>query len=335
MALRIGLCSLDHGHAFSYLDCLRNMPDVDCVGIWDEQPERHAERLGRSDTPFRMDLDDLLRQDLDGLIVGSANAHHRAHVEAAAGRVSGILCEKPISVSERDASAMLEVCRETSTSLQIAFHVRFAPAVADAKAILDRGELGTALSAACTNHGSMPGSWFIDERLSGGGAVIDHTVHVIDLLRWFWNTEVTEVFAEIGEGLLHPGLGIDDAGLISFQLANGMYGTLDTSWSRKPGHRAWGNVTLEIVGTDGTLAVDAFGQALTVTTEAAGRTRLQTWGARPAMGLMRDFVGMLRTGREPSISGWDGLQALRVALAAYESARIWKPVTLAHEAEGT
>ena len=116
--------------------------------------------------------------------------------------------------------------------LQIAFPVRFHPVFVELKQVLDRGDLGRILSVECTNHGSMPGGWFIDSELSGGGAVIDHTVHVIDLLRWFWGAEVTEVFAEVGDSLVHPGLGIDDAGMLSFTLANGVYGTLDTSWSR-------------------------------------------------------------------------------------------------------
>ena len=67
----------------------------------------------------------------------------------------------------------------------------------------------------------MPGGWFVDPALSGGGAVLDHTVHVIDVLRWLWGVEVTEIYAEIGDSLLHPGLGIDDAGLLSFTLSNG------------------------------------------------------------------------------------------------------------------
>ena len=51
---------------------------------------------------------------------------------------------------------------------------------------LDTGVLGDIYSVKSTNHGSMPGRWFADPKLAGGGAVLDHTVHVIDLLRWFW-----------------------------------------------------------------------------------------------------------------------------------------------------
>lgn len=90
----------------------------------------------------------------------------------------------------------IDVCAAHSTRLQIAFPVRFSPPVQQLKAILDKDTLGRIYSVKTTNHGSMPGGWFVDKGLAGGGAVMDHTVHVIDLLRWFWNTKVTEVYAE-------------------------------------------------------------------------------------------------------------------------------------------
>ena len=63
-----------------------------------------------------------------------------------------------------------------------------------------------------------------------------------------------------------------------------------------------------------------------------GRGRVG-WGSDPDLGLMRDFVEMITTGREPSIAGYDGLKALEVALGAYLSASRGEPVALplAHE----
>ncbi len=328
MTLRIGMCSHAHPHANSYLSCLQGMADIAVAGVWDEDPERRHRIAHAFGIAPCTDLDTLLDCTLDALVICSANAHHSQHVEAAAGRVAHILCEKPIATTAEDARAMIDICRATGTRLQIAFPVRFAPAVREAKRMLEEERLGRVYSAACTNHGSMPGNWFVDAVQAGGGAVIDHTVHVIDLLRWFWQTEVTEVYAEIGWSLLHPDLGIDDTGLLSFQLANGVYGTLDTSWSRPPGHYTWGNVTMELVGAEGVLSVDAFRQHLTLTPTTLGRTVWQPWGESPDQGLLDDFIDMIRTDRAPSISGEDGLQALQVALAAYESARTGLPVSL-------
>ncbi len=328
MTLRIGMCSHAHPHANAYLSCLQGMDDIQVAGAWDDDPARLHRIVDDFGVEPFASLDALLDCRLDAVVICSANVHHRQHVEAAAGKVAYILCEKPIATTEEDARAMIEVCQATGTRLQIAFPVRFTPAVRAAKEMLAEKHLGQVYSVACTNQGSMPGGWFVDSPQSGGGAVIDHTVHVIDVLRWFWQTEVTEVYAEIGWSLLHPHLGIDDTGLLSFQLANGVYGTLDTSWSRPPGYYTWGNVTMELVGADGVLSVDAFRQHLTLTRTALGRTRWQPWGASPDQGLLDDFTDMIRQQRAPSIAGEDGLKALQVALAAYESARTGLPVSL-------
>jgi len=206
--------------------------------------------------------------------------------------------------------------------------MRYSPAIRKLKDQLDAGSLGEIYRAKCTNHGSMPGGWFVDRKLAGGGAVIDHTVHVIDLLSWFWGVEVTEVYAEIGDSLLHPGLGIDDAGLSSFQLSNGIYGTLDTSWSRPISYPTWGDVKIEILGENGLVRVDAFAQHMAVSSNATGKTQWPGWGSSADAELVADFVGMIREDRQPSITGYDGLKALEVALAAYDLARTGAPVKL-------
>jgi len=326
--IRIGMLSFAHMHAYSYAACLKQIPGVDLAGIADDDRARGEEAAQRFGTRSLASAEALLDEKLDGVVICSENARHRALTELAAPRTSHILCEKPIAATLTDAQAMIATCAAHGTRLQIAFPVRFSPPVQRLKAILDAGTLGRIYSAKTTNHGRMPGGWFVDRVLSGGGAVIDHTVHVIDLLRWFWNTEVTEVYAEIGYSLLHPGLGIDDAGLLSFRLATGAYGTLDVSWSRPKSYPTWGDVKLEVLGEGGIAQVDAFNQHLAVYSDQTGRGEWVNWGSNIDLGLIRDFVDMIVTGREPFITGHDGRQALEVALAAYRSAETGLPVSL-------
>jgi predicted dehydrogenase len=328
MTLRIGVLSFAHMHAHSYAACLRQMPDIVLVGIADENHERGEREASAFDTRFFGSAEALLEEGLDGAIICSENAKHRPLTELAAPRVPAILCEKPIATTVRDAQAMIDVCAAYGTRLQIAFPVRFSPPVRELKALLDQQRLGRIYAVNATNHGKMPGGWFIDTALAGGGAVIDHTVHVIDLLRWFWNTEVTEVYAEVGYELLHPDLGCDDAGMLSFRLANGVYGTLDTSWSRPASYPTWGDVKIEVVGELGTARLDAFRQNLMLSSNETGTTQSLNWGSNMDLGLMRDFVDMIAAKRAPAITGTDGLRALEVALAAYRSAEQHEPVTL-------
>lgn len=327
--VKIGMMSFAHGHAYSYANCLQAIEGVTLSGIYDDHAERGQKAASRYGVPFFATTGELFAQSLDGVIICSENANHRPMVEAAAGKVAHILCEKPIASNAADGQAIIDICAATNTKLQIAFPVRFAPTIQWLKEKVNGGDLGQIYALQTTNHGSMPGGWFVNKALSGGGAVIDHTVHVIDLLRWFWGTEVTEVYAEVGQELLHPGLGCDDVGMLSFTLANGIYGTLDTSWSRPPSYTTWGDVKIEVTAEKGVIYVDAFRQHLAVSSNKAGKTQWLGWGSNMDLGLVRDFVEMIRSGTEPSISGRDGLAALEVALAAYRSAALGEPVKLA------
>ncbi|MBI1294606.1 gfo/Idh/MocA family oxidoreductase [bacterium] len=328
VSLRIGMLSFAHMHAASYANSLCQIPGVEIVGIFDDNAERGKEQAANFETEFFADADTLLDSGLDAVIICSENVKHRPMVEQAAGRVKAILCEKPIATTVEDAQAIIDVCAQTDTKLQIAFPVRFSPAMQQLKQILDSGQLGRIFSAKCTNHGYLPGGWFVQKEMSGGGAVIDHTVHVIDVLRWFWGAEVTEVYAEVGHSLVYPDLGIDDAGLLSFQLSNGIYGTLDTSWSRPSSYLTWGDVKIEVLGDKGMIRSNAFNQQLTVASNKVGKSRWVGWGSDIDFGLIQDFVAMVREDRAPSITGYDGLKAMEVALAAYESARTGRPVKI-------
>ena len=319
--MKIGMFSFAHMHADGYAHGLRQLPDVELAGIYDADPARGQRMADRHGIRYFADAQALLDEGLAGAIICSENANHRPLVELAAGQTGYILCEKPIATTLADAKAMIAVCAATGTQLQIAFPVRFSPPVMRLRALLAEGVIVRPLSAKCTNHGSMPGGWFIDPALSGGGAVIDHTVHVIDLLRWIWDCEVTSVFAEVGDSLLHPELGCDDVGMLSFTLSNGVYGTLDTSWSRPPSGLKWGDVTIEVVGGKGVIQTDAFQQDLLVASNKRSAAKLAHWGSNGDLGLVADFVGAIRANRPVSITGHDGHQALAVALAAYEAAR--------------
>ncbi|MFN8445249.1 MAG: Gfo/Idh/MocA family oxidoreductase [Caldilineaceae bacterium] len=326
--IKIGMISFAHMHAFSYATNLKQISGVEIVGIWDADANRGQTQARHFDTHYFDTIDALLGQGLDAVVICSENANHRQHVEAAAGKVKAILCEKPISTNVADALAMIDRCQATNTRLQIAFPVRFSAPVQDLKRRIERGDLGRVFSVKCTNHGRNPGGWFVDPTLSGGGAVLDHTVHVIDLLRWFWGTEVSEVFAEIGRNSFSNVSPIDDAGLLSFKLANGVYGTLDTSWSRPSSYPTWGDVKIEVLGEKGLVCVDAFAQKLSVSSNQKGNTQWVGWGSDIDYGLVNDFVDMVRSGREPSITGMDGLRAMEVALAAYQAEKQGEPVKL-------
>ncbi|MFZ4663372.1 MAG: Gfo/Idh/MocA family protein, partial [Caldilineaceae bacterium] len=165
--IKLGIMSFAHGHAYSYASTLPTMPGVTLAGIYDDDPQRGQAAAQRYGIPFFAEANALLDQGLDGVMICAENAKHRPLVELAAGRTPHILCEKPIATTAEDGQAMIDLCQRTGTKLQIAFPVRFSPPIQWLKATLDKGDLGNVYAVQTTNHGSMPGGWFVDKALAG------------------------------------------------------------------------------------------------------------------------------------------------------------------------
>ncbi|WP_075980399.1 Gfo/Idh/MocA family protein [Bacillus massilinigeriensis] len=325
--MNIGIISFAHMHANSYADCLLEIDGVSLYGISDDNVARGNAAAERYDTRFIEDYHNLLAlNELDGVIICTENAKHKEVVLAAAKAGKHVLCEKPLAVNKEDAWEMIEVCRQHGVILQTAFPVRYNASVKRVKQMIEKGDLGRIVSIRSTNRGQNPGGWFVNQELSGGGAVLDHTVHVIDLMRWFMNSEVKEVYAEIDTKFCD--FPIDDCGILTLEFDNGVFASHDPSWSRSKTFPTWGDVTMEIVGTKGVTRLNAFAQNLTLYSDKEKKISQEFWGNSMDKGLIQDFISAITEKREPSISGYDGLKAMEVALAAYESARLKKPVLI-------
>ncbi|MDC3417529.1 Gfo/Idh/MocA family protein [Aquibacillus salsiterrae] len=322
--MKIGIISFAHGHAFGYANALAKINGVEIVGIADEDVNRGYKVSKQFRTVFYKDYLELLDQQLDAVIITSENSNHYKHVVAAAEKGKHILCEKPIATNPEEARKMIDKCNENKVILQTAFPVRFNTPIVNAKKIIENGDLGNIVAIKGTNRGTNPGGWFVDKAKSGGGAVMDHTVHVVDIIRWYLGSEVKEVYAEIGN--LISDFDIDDCGLLTMEFSNNVFATLDCSWSRNENYPTWGDVTLEIVGTNGTLTVDAFAQKTNVYSDEGAEWDF--WGDDMDFQLVSDFVRTVKENSSPSITGEDGLKALEVVIAAYQSAEKKEPVKI-------
>jgi len=323
--MRMGLWSLAHMHAYGYLAALQEREDVKLVGLADEDGERGARAAAERGIPFYPDPDDLLAR-IDALVITSANADHRAMAERAAESGVSVLLEKPIATTHEDGQAIVEAFERAGRTLAIAFPCPFSPAFQGLLDTVREGRLGRLLAMRTTNRGSMPGGFFIQIERSGGGAVIDHTVHVADLLRRLTGAEPTRVYAEVGHGLYHQDW--DDSGLLSIDMSDGSLATLDCSWSRPKSFPTWGDVTLHVIGENGTADADLFGQHLHHYPSEENRPRWLGWGSDLDALMIDDFLSAVAEGRPPRSTGEDGLRALEVALAAYASAREGRAVTI-------
>ncbi|MFC5649366.1 Gfo/Idh/MocA family protein [Paenibacillus solisilvae] len=328
--MKIGLISFAHGHAYSYASSLKRL-GIEIVGIADEDAERGRQMANHFGAPLFQDYAKLLENDTeaaaDAVIVCSENAMHADIVISAAQAGKHILCEKPLATTVVDAQRMIDAAARAQVKLMTAFPCRFHPAAIQMKQTVEQGLLGSILAVQGTNRGSMPGGWFVNRELSGGGALLDHTVHVVDLMRWIMpGAEVTEVYAEAGTRF-HD-IPVDDCGLLTFEFDNGVIASLDPSWSRTQSFPTWGDVTLEIVGTAGVSKTDLFKQNIIAHSDVTMKTSWVNWGSDMDEGLVAEFISCIQGDRQPSVTGEDGMRAVQVALAAYESAATKQPVRI-------
>lgn len=329
---RIGIISLAHGHAFSYLKALR------AAGVEVRVADPHATpgEAGRgaaaiegTGAGWSASLDELFAWRPDGVIVCSENVRHRDHTEAALAAGAHVLCEKPMATSVADAAAMVRAADTAGRRLMIAHPVRFSTAFTSLRAAIERGDLGDLLAVTGTNNGKVPGDrpWFTDPELAGGGAVTDHTVHVIDLMDALLHGDSpVSVHARVNR-LLHPDSAVETAGLVQVRYAGGVLVTIDCSWSRPADYPTWGGLTLDVVGVGGLARMDAFGTRVDGHIAGRGHAWLP-YGDDMDAALVAEFLQVVRTGEEPHPDGRAGLRGTAIVHAAYTSIRTGEVITI-------
>jgi predicted dehydrogenase len=334
MPIRIGIVSFAHLHAEGYQAILRAIPGVELIGFSHENTDEGRSFAEKYGLRWFSQHQDLLAAGLDGAVICAENARHRELTEMAAQAKVPILCEKPIETNLADAKAMESICAKNGVRFMTAFPMRFAPSTQTVRAMIQKRELGNVLGVNGINHSEIPKghrAWFADNKLAGGGAVMDHTVHLADLLRWCFAAEIVEVYAEI-DNLFYPDeVTVDTAGLMLILLSNGVQASIDCSWSRPTSYPRWGHLKMEVIGERGTAVMDSFARYLTLYSNNGLRN--PSWigfGPDPNQAMIEEFVASIQENREPCVTWNDGYQALRVALAAYESAKKKEPVRLDH-----
>lgn len=326
--VKIGIMSFAHLHANSYAACLKALPGVSLSAIWDDNASRGKKMAKEFKTNFVKDMNEFLASDIEGVIITSENSKHRAMVEAAARAKKWILCEKPLAPTMKDAQSIVTTCRKAGVGLGTAFPCRFSTPLIEAKFMLNSGKFGAVYAVTCTNHGQFPGGWFSEPALSGGGATMDHTVHVVDLLRWMLGKEFKSVYCELGNQLHNKSFPTDDLGSLHLEMEGGIQVSHLASWSRPKSFPTWGDVTLEFVCEGGLITVDAFNQKVTVFDDGNQQVRYDAWGDNPDMALIKNFVDAVQSRCDCASTGMDGFAATAVTEAAYRSAKTGKTIKI-------
>jgi predicted dehydrogenase len=299
--------------------------------IHDVEPERAVALASRVDARVAASLDELLA-GADVVDVCTPTHLHAAVAIAAANAGRHVICEKPIARTLPDAEGMVAAAERAGVRLFVAHVVRFFPEyVAARQAVLD-GSIGNVGVIRLTRHSFRPrqpaGHWFFDHAKSGG-IVLDLMIHDLDYARWLGGDVVAVQCRSVG--IDRPKAGVDHA-VALLTHASGAISHVSASWGWAPPtfHTAF-----EIAGSHGLIEHDSEATAPIAPSLLAGAgpgsvTALADTALNgdPFRQELAEFAATIRYGAPSRIGPEDGLEALRIALAADESARTGRVVRI-------
>lgn len=273
----------------------------------------------------------LFHSELDAVIIASPSNLHLEQIIAASEAGKSIFCEKPIGLNEEDIISTLNCIKSNNTLLQLGFNRRFDPSFSHLQKRVQAGEIGTPHIVRITSRD--PACPTREYCATSGGIFMDMTIHDFDMARFLTQSEVVEVYAT-GAVLINPAfeaLNDVDTAIVQLRFANGALGVIDNSRQAVYGY----DQRIEVFGAAGMLQAENQLQ-----NSVTHYSRNSTGQANPQyffleryqqayIAELQSFYESWSKNLQSSVSGDDGLQALRIAKAARQSLETGLPVALA------
>ncbi|MBT8414601.1 MAG: Gfo/Idh/MocA family oxidoreductase [Boseongicola sp.] len=279
----------------------------------------------------------------DGVILATPNQMHVAQGLQCVRAGVPVLIEKPIANDVASASALVDESEAAGVPILVGHHRRHNPLVRAAKAVIEAGRLGDIVAATAEFWLYKPDDYFAPDwrRAPGAGPVFINLIHDIDLMRHFCgNVEYVQAM----ESRAVRGFEVEDTMAVLLRFANGALATVSVSdtisapwsWEFTSGENpVYPNVTTscyKIGGTHGALSVPDMTlwrhEGVRSWWEPIGSETIGFETADPLMRQLEDFVGVIRDGATPLVSGREGLESLRVVEAIKTAAATGETVAL-------
>ncbi|MBA2597678.1 MAG: Gfo/Idh/MocA family oxidoreductase [Chloroflexia bacterium] len=275
-------------------------------------------------------VDELLAEsEIEAVYISTTNEWHEQQVIAAARAGKHVLCEKPLALTLDGARRMVQACADARVVMATNHHLRNAATHRAMRKLIAEGAIGQPLAARGFHAVYLPEhlqGWRINRPESGGGVILDITVHGADTLRFVLDNEVREVTAmTASQGMGQAGLEDSVMGVMRFQ--NGVLAQFHDAFTAR--HAFTG---FEVHGTTGSLyARDV------MTQQPIGTVTLRRDGRDEDVPITHEnmyersvarFVGAIRGEGPPSATGEDGARSLAIALAVRESAQTGRVISV-------
>ncbi len=323
--LQVGLIGLGRLGRVYARDLASRIPETRLIAVADTNATAAREVAAEWDVPAWYDSSERLIDDpaVDAVVIVSPTHTHRDVVIQAAAKRTPTFCEKPLALSLGECREMQTAVERSGTFFQMGFMRRFDPGYAAAKREVDEGRIGRPVVFKSTSRDPFPPSIEYANPASSGGILVDMGIHDFDLARWFMG-DVSSVSA-IGAVLAYPELatvGDLDNAIASLVFADGRLGVVDLTRNGFYGY----DIVTEVLGTEGTVRVGYLRETPIVVMTKNTVTHdtvpyVMERFERAYTRQLQDFAQNVLAERVPPVVIRDGVEALRVALAAARACR--------------
>jgi UDP-N-acetyl-2-amino-2-deoxyglucuronate dehydrogenase len=318
---------------------LASVEGAELVALANRGEVAGRELAGSHRAGWHPDLEGLLaRDDVDVVILCTPSGIHADGAVAAARAGKHVISEKPMAITLDSVDRMIGACREAGVTLSVIHQYRFNRDALRLKRALEmdlfgRPVLGNALvhwhrtQAYYDEKGGWRGTWELD----GGGALMNQSVHAVDLLQWLLGP--VESLCAYTETLTHD-IETEDLATAALRFESGAMGVVQGTTCN---HRDY-PLKVELRGTEGSATFEGtrltgwypsrdervlseeelvlFPESVDESLGPAHRRQLQ------------EIFEALREGREPPIPGEEARKAVEIILGIYRAARSGERVSL-------
>lgn len=327
----------------THVKVLSQMENVKLVALCDLNPDRAKaamEKHGVSGVPIYKDQTEMHdKEQLDVVNIATPSGVHMPPALLAFEHGVNVIVEKPIEIRLDRIDRMIESAGKHNAKLAYISQNRWNDANRALRTASEQGRFGKIAWAGCFTPwyrpdeyyaaGGWRGTWYMD----GGGAIMNQSVHAIDLLQWIAGPVVR--VSAYAASRIHPKIEVEDTMSASLRFANGAFGSIVGTTAMFPGSP----VRIEIGGENGTAVSESGLKTYKFRDEkpedkelqeringaAAGQTR----GAAAASDIgndlhtrnIRSILDAWEQGEDAETSGTEGRKAVAIITALYESAR--------------
>jgi UDP-N-acetyl-2-amino-2-deoxyglucuronate dehydrogenase len=319
---------------------LAEIPEAELYAVYDKNSQRAGEFAEKYPVKIYGTFDELLNDpQLTAVTIATPTGVHKEVAIPCAEAGKHILCEKPLDVTLDKADAIIDACNKHGVYLSAVFQSRFSDRVKLIKEAIDAGRFGRLVLCSAQvkwyrsqeyyDSAGWRGTWALD----GGGALMNQSIHIIDLLLYLVG-EPEMVHAFTGT-ITHERLEVEDNACASIKFKNGALGVIEASTSCAPGFPR----RLEISGEKGSVIleddtitrwqfIEELPEDKTIRSGQAAASSLKSGAGDPRGGSheghrrqLLDLIYAISANQPPLIPGHEGRRAVELICAIYESAK--------------